>query len=268
MADLAADFASALQDLLALLHQVALAQTIPGFTPDGAYDAGRIRELAGQLAPEDVQLFYQIGLAGQKDLPLAPDPRSGFEMVLLRMLAFRPAQAGGAPGGARQGPAQASAQPEERQQTASHTSTGPAAEPAGMPDAPPPAAAPDPSRWELFAKALKLGGIASQLANNCVFDSWDGETLNLTLDPARQQLRVGQAEKRLQDGIRKLLGDRVKLQITAESSELETPAQRQAREQQERQREAEQVMANDPLVREMEEHFDARLVPGSVKPVA
>ena len=268
MSELAADFSTALQDLLGLLHQLALLQLIPGVKPDDAYDENRLAELAQSLAAEDVQLFYQIGLTGQQELPLAPDPRSGFEMVLLRMLAFKPAeQAGRIPAAGVASPA---AKPKRVTQPAQR------AAPNRATVSPPPAAqAPaeaastslDPSRWESFAAGLKLGGITTQLANNCVFQSWDGETLHLKLDPAKQQLRVGQSEKRLLDGIKKRLGEQAKLQISVEDSELETPAKKQAREQAERQLQAEQDFASDPLVKELEEHFDARLLPNSVKPV-
>jgi DNA polymerase-3 subunit gamma/tau len=264
MTELAVDFTTALQDLLGLLHQLALLQTVPGVKPDDAYDETRLIELAGQLEPEDVQLFYQIGLTGQSELHLAPDPRSGFEMLLLRMLAFRP-------GGSSD---QAPVSNRTVSKPIRKTGASKPMPPQQQKDKPTPvvsktadAAGHDPSRWESFAAALKLGGIASQLANNCVFHSWDGETLHLKLDPAKQQLRVGQAEKRLQDGIRRLLGDQVKLQITAEGSAQETPAKRQARKQAERQQQAEQSFASDPLVRELQEHFDARLVPDSIKPL-
>ncbi len=90
MAEMAPDFASVLQDLLSLLHRIALAQAVPDAVDNSAGDEERVRALAADLTPEDVQLFYQIGLIGQRDLPLAPEPRVGFEMILLRMLAFRP----------------------------------------------------------------------------------------------------------------------------------------------------------------------------------
>jgi DNA polymerase-3 subunit gamma/tau len=92
MAETVPDFAAALQELLALLHRVALAQQVPDVLAEEDPDSERLRDLAGQLAAEDLQLYYQIGLQGQADLPFAPDGRSGFEMVLLRMLAFRPAE--------------------------------------------------------------------------------------------------------------------------------------------------------------------------------
>ncbi len=273
MSALAADFSTALQDLLGLLHQLALLQMIPGVQPDDAFDENRLAELAQSLDPEDVQLFYQIGLNGQGELPLAPDPRSGFEMVLLRMLAFKPADsAGQAPGSRAEVPAanpKRTAKPAQRAVQNQPPESIPAATPMPTPQAPaePAAANLDPSQWESFAAGLKLGGITSQLANNCVFESWDGETLHLKLDPAKQQLRVGQSEKRLLEGIQKLLGKQAKLQLSVEDFELETPAKKQAREQAERQRQAEQDFAGDPLVKELEEHFDARLMPNTVKPL-
>jgi DNA polymerase-3 subunit gamma/tau len=264
LAELAADFSTALQDLLGLLHLLALLQLVPKIKPDEAYDEARLQGLLKQLTPEDVQLYYQIGLSGQQELSLAPDPRSGFEMVLLRMLAFKPVQ----PAEAGQGEPSASARrqrpanPKPRpKKTAEKGPTGPVATTSNG------STSPDPSHWEAFAASLKLGGITSQLANNCAFQSWDGETLCLRLDPAKQQLRVGQSEKRLLDGLRRRLGEQVKLQILVRQGELETPAKRQAKAQSERQQQAEQSFTNDPLVREMQEHFDARLVSDSIKPV-
>jgi DNA polymerase-3 subunit gamma/tau len=88
--DLTPDLGEVLRELLALLHRIALCQQVPATLAADDPDHGRIAELAGRLAPEDVQLFYQVALLGQQDLPLAPDPRTGLEMVLLRALAFRP----------------------------------------------------------------------------------------------------------------------------------------------------------------------------------
>ncbi len=89
----ALDFAAALETLLSVLHRLALAQAVPEALDREMGDIERLRELAGRFSAEDVQLCYQIALNGRRDLPLAADPRSGFDMVLLRMLAFRPAPA-------------------------------------------------------------------------------------------------------------------------------------------------------------------------------
>ncbi|WP_341937860.1 DNA polymerase III subunit gamma/tau [Marinimicrobium sp. C2-29] len=90
MAEQAPDFAAALGEMLALLHRIAIAQALPEAADNSHGDRDKVLELAQQLAPEDVQLFYQTALLGRRDLPLAPDPRAGLEMVLLRMLAFKP----------------------------------------------------------------------------------------------------------------------------------------------------------------------------------
>lgn len=89
-AEYSPDFASLLGDVLTVLHQIALLQTVPGTQAAVSFDARRMTELSQQLSPEDVHLFYQIGLLGRRDISLAPDMCEGFEMTMLRMLAFRP----------------------------------------------------------------------------------------------------------------------------------------------------------------------------------
>jgi DNA polymerase III subunit gamma/tau len=76
--------------MLSVLHRIAIAQALPEAVDNSHGDKERIMQLAQQLPAEDVQLFYQTALLGRRDLPLAPDARAGFEMVLLRMLAFKP----------------------------------------------------------------------------------------------------------------------------------------------------------------------------------
>jgi len=90
MSEHAPDYSAALGDLLSVWHRVAIAQTVPDALDNRHGDYQLILELAKALSPEDVQLFYQIVLLGRRDIPLAPEPRTGFEMVMLRMLAFQP----------------------------------------------------------------------------------------------------------------------------------------------------------------------------------
>ncbi|MCG7871733.1 MAG: DNA polymerase III subunit gamma/tau [Candidatus Thiodiazotropha lotti] len=273
MAEMAVDFSQALQELLAMLHQIALLQLVSGYQPDDGYDMERLKDFSEALAAEDVQLYYQVGLMGQQELSLAPDPRSGFEMVLLRMLAFRPEQGGGSvtqPSGSGNRASRQSAprtKPQVPNKSAPSAVAKPAQAAAPAELAKPVAKVTDPSDWEAFCAALQLGGITRQLAQNCTFGSWDGKTLNLTLDTSRRQLRVGQSEMRLLEGIRKQLGESVQLSITEAVPQQETPAMREKRELEERQAEAETSMAVDPMVKEMEERFGAKLMPESIRPV-
>lgn len=90
MAEHAPDYANALAEILSMLHRIAIAQALPEAVDNSHGDKEQIMQLAQKLPSEDIQLFYQTALLGRRDLPLAPDPRAGFEMVLLRMLAFKP----------------------------------------------------------------------------------------------------------------------------------------------------------------------------------
>jgi DNA polymerase-3 subunit gamma/tau len=86
----AADFSQVLAELMSLLHQVALTQLVPEVCKLETIAARAIYQIAKGVAPEHIQLLYQIALNGKKDLPHAADSRSGLEMTLLRMLAFCP----------------------------------------------------------------------------------------------------------------------------------------------------------------------------------
>lgn len=103
------DFSAALDEILTALHNISLYQVSPRAVEGKGVDSSALSALAQLADAELLQLIYQIALIGKRDLPLAPDPRSGFEMVLLRMIAFRPDSAAAQP--ARQTP---SARPKDK----------------------------------------------------------------------------------------------------------------------------------------------------------
>ena len=90
MANYAPDFSALLDDLLGVLHRISIAQFVPDAVDNSQGDKEQVLAVADKMSKEDVQLLYQIGVNGQKDMPFAPDDRRGFEMTLLRMLAFTP----------------------------------------------------------------------------------------------------------------------------------------------------------------------------------
>lgn len=90
VAQYAPDYPGMLADFLSLLHRIAIAQVVPDAVDNSQGDRESVAQLSARLHPEDIHLYYQIGLIGQRDLPLAPDAQSGFEMIMLRMLAFTP----------------------------------------------------------------------------------------------------------------------------------------------------------------------------------
>jgi DNA polymerase-3 subunit gamma/tau len=270
LAERVPDFASVMQDLLSMLHRIALYQAVPDGIDTADSDHEHIQKLADKIAPEDVQLFYQIGLLGQRDLPLAPDPRSGFEMTLLRMLAFRPEQTvkqQGANSGKK--PIATAARPVQQATQA----TNQVSEPTSVPRAETPTesnqigSAEDLTNWDDVVHRLKLGGIARQLAENCQYRQMDGGSVTLTLDPAHEHMLVESSEKNLHRALEEFLAKQIKLHIKVEQPESETPAQKHARAMAERQREAELAMSDDPIVKAAEEQFGAKLIKESVKPI-
>ncbi|MGR2821654.1 DNA polymerase III subunit gamma/tau [Vibrio vulnificus] len=86
-----AEWDGLLQQLATQLHRVAMYQLLPSSLDKAQPDAEKIELLSRALSPQDVQLFYQIALKGREDLSLAPNGRIGMEMIVLRMMAFRPA---------------------------------------------------------------------------------------------------------------------------------------------------------------------------------
>ncbi|MGE5155184.1 MAG: DNA polymerase III subunit gamma/tau [Bdellovibrio bacteriovorus] len=293
IASLTPDFGELLKELIGLLHRIALFQQVPGLIPADDPDRERITALAQRLAPEDLQLYYQIALTGQQDLPLAPDPRMGFEMVLLRALAFRPADRGrprqetasaGAPS-TRPGHDIPPGQPTgalDQNPASTPRAAAEASAPPRLVDGAPgfakggagPASGGDPTPrglasaadWHRLVERLQLGGVASQLARNCTLLAWNERHLTLALDPAAEQLRSRGTEQRLREALERALGGSVQLEIQVAHPQQETPAQRRAREGEERQRRAQETMDHDPVVLGLKEQLDAQWVPGSVQP--
>ncbi|MFG9590066.1 DNA polymerase III subunit gamma/tau [Pseudomonas aeruginosa] len=403
LAEQGPDWGGVLAEILNVLHRVAIAQALPEAIDNGQGDRERVLALAQALPAEDVQFYYQMGLIGRRDLPLAPDPRSGFEMVLLRMLAFRPADADGVPrtplkdlgiskattdpanspvaGAASPAPVATvapapvvaapveapaappaapsappaavearvteavveepaaaaevvdlpweepapslAAEPEPEPLAVEAPSVPPAvaveavvetvleALPAALPvapdeqdeqdDEPPPAddyyevdmdtlayldAAPEPdvvvveeplpaakpatglaAEWlDLFPR-LGLGGLTASIGANCTLVAADGDHWHLHLDPGQSALFNATQQRRLNDALNQHLGRTLKLEVTLQKPEQETPAQAAARRRAERQRAAEASIDADPLVRQLREQFAAVVRDGTIEPL-
>ncbi|NOX92212.1 MAG: DNA polymerase III subunit gamma/tau [Gammaproteobacteria bacterium] len=264
------DFAGVLAELISTLHRIALAQTAPDAIDDGLGDREAIVTLAQKMTPEDVQLYYQIGLIGRRDLPLAPDARGGFEMVLLRMLAFRPASTTAQPAStpAAAAPAQAMARPDPAPGIVPGVaepapSTTPAA-PSAPTTSPSSATSDD---WENMVAAMKLSGMLLQLATNCVLVQRDGNSFRLSMSPNHKYLLSKSREEGLAKALGQHLEQNVTLNITLEGASTATPAERQQERVDARQSQAESTISNDATVQAIVEAFDGQVKPGSVQPL-
>ncbi len=272
LAEFTPDFAGVLGELLTTLQRIAVAQAVPDAFDDSYGDREQILQHAQRIGPEDLQLFYQIALIGRRDLPLAPDPRGGFEMIMLRMLAFRPASAGTVTiTAAANRPATTGNKPKAPSGAASPSAAVAAAPQAvaAVPAAPQAKVAPAPAQndWAGIVAALNLRGIAQQLAANCALQKRDADAIHLTLDAAHSQLHSKQQEERLQQALQDYFGTPLRLVLQVGAPDNETPAQRAARETAERQQAAQQAIEQDPGVRALQDAFNARIQPDTVRPV-
>ncbi|MDQ0008623.1 DNA polymerase-3 subunit gamma/tau [Luteibacter jiangsuensis] len=278
IASFSPDFAGVLDDLATVLHRVQLLQLVPGYRGEES-DTG-LASLAERMAPEDVQLYYQIATNGRRELPMAPDARIGFEMVLLRMYAFRPAEPGqgaapmrapAAPSPAAQPPA---APPRPAASAPASRPPAAAAAPAPVPAAAPPA----PQRpvtvdanglpdWHEVVERANLRGPIGQLAQNCSLRAVDGESMVLALMPPHMHLAVEPLTSQMEEKVSQALGRRVRFRFVADHGNLGTPAERRAQALSEAQANAEASMEADPLVQTLKREFDARVIPQSIKPV-
>ena len=266
--EFAPDYAQLLDELAGLLVRIGLRQAVSDYEGDELYAPEVIERLARALSPEDVQLFYQTAVTGKRDLPLAPDPRSGFEMTLLRMVAFRPAGAPAAAHASAPG-APRSAAPAAPAPTATHAPAAAAgsASAAANPGAEEAALGSAPQSWVSIVNALELTGAARQLAGHCVLIARAGAVVRLALDPHNQQLRTPAQEEKLAQALSRHFGEPIRLEFQQAGAAGETPALVAQRASQQELSSARRAFEADPGVQGLRERFGATVLPDTVRPL-
>ncbi|HEY1328464.1 MAG TPA: DNA polymerase III subunit gamma/tau [Casimicrobiaceae bacterium] len=285
---------SALDELASLFHRMAVAQTVPAAAAHFD-DSARVIDAAARFAPDTVQLAYQICVQGRTDLPLAPDERTGFAMTLLRLLAFEPAKGGAqtaAPGTSSAGsarataPARAAAAPAPARAAASTpvrstaspgasnvASLRPAADSASRASAPPrPHAAPaqplpTPEEWPAFVVALKLTGMAAQLAAQSELRAVDGNALTLALPTSHRHLADKAYADKLKTSLEAAVGRRLLLAFEVGETTDASLAAQERRERAEAKAKGEQAFREEPFVRDLLTRFDGRIKSDTVEPL-
>ncbi len=261
------DFADVLASMQRTLHDIAMGQTVGGEVPATA------APFVARMAPEDVQLYYQIALMGGRDLQFAPDPRVGFEMTLIRMLAFRPVAAGEAvpappatgrvsPGSSPgDGAAPVAAGADAAEAPAALAETGPAEDTAGGRSAPavPAADAAGDMPWHELVAAMRPAGMTALVLANSVLVSRSETAWELLLDEAHDTLVASDGQRAaVQRAVSDFAGHDVRVVISVGTPPSETPAARDRRIAGERQEAAEAAFLADANVRDLLERFDGR----------
>jgi len=279
--------ATALEDMAMVLQRMAVLQAVPGSAENSEDpDHLELRRLAQILPADETQLLYSICLQGRAELGLAPDEYAGLTMVLLRLLAFKPASSS-IPQGET---------PSAQKKTLTAAQTEPAkpavplaaakqAVPADIPpriqvktlpvrEASEPSVKTTPRTlvqteeghfWTETVRGLVKGDAIAALVRELALQSQliarDSDQWHLRIES--ESLNQGTARERLQSALN-AVGHAVKLVVEI-GKVSDSPALRNAAAQLEKQKAAEDLIHSDPLVQSMIEDFGAKIVPGSIK---
>lgn len=296
----APDYVLVLDELARSLQQIALLQTVANvvLADDEESHRQEYDALAADITAEDVQLFYQIAINGKRDLTYAPNPRIGFEMLLLRMLAFYSVlnESTVAPQGQ---PSAATSRPIELAPgVVKAVPLKPAADHQAAVNPAPQAAARstvtesqsavllqektaatqveprhqdirtlDVDSWPQYAAALPLRGMDAELARQCAWGHVADKVVSLKLAPSFENLHNDRYRKQLESCLQEISGQALKVNIEVVAHDLPTAAQCDAQAQAERMQQAEQALTEDPNVQALQERFGASIHPGSVEPI-
>lgn len=292
-------FQYVLDELIDYLHQIAVGQTIGHDNPLIALP-NDLLVLSQHLSPEDIQLFYQIAIKGGEESGLAPTLAIGFEMLLLRMLTFRPAAKVGRPAlviEQKNTPLTvepiiqpAVIQPTEESMPwdtddivneAIHQAIeNPVPENEPEPPVPvsiteqikpvadiPTSTDDNTVNWIQIISKLKLTGLTQNAAENAEFISKSGREITLRVSRGHQSLFTPSVTTRLEQALESHFGSAIKIILNSDESVQSTPAQIKHIAQTQRQQNAESTLQNDPFFQQLRQEFSAELVKNSIVPV-
>lgn len=278
-------FEAALNDFAQLLHQIAIAQTVPESVADDLPEREVLLSLAQKISPETLQLYYQIALLGRRDIGLAPDEYAGFTMSLLRMLAFTPNEANATASASK--PVQiapAVQRPAPAIPVSKPSASALIAEPAEKINQQIPVneqvqtetVAPSEfgneqggsdfnGNWRGLVDELKLG-LARELAKHCELVTYDENSISLSVPEAQKHLVSPNYQEKLSTAITQYFGKKIKLQFSIGGTG-NTPAKQISQEKAQAQANAETAIEEDSFVQALINDFGATIIPNSIKPV-
>jgi DNA polymerase-3 subunit gamma/tau len=243
--ELVPDYAALLDDIATALQRIAVLQIAGAEALEDDDEIQALETLARQWEPEFVQLLYQIAITSRRDLNWAPEPRLGFEMALLRMLAFR-----------REGVVRAEAASPTRLPASAPKNAGPS---------PPSAATADD--WAALVESLPLQGAARQLALHTTVAHRSSIELRLSVERGNSHLITEQQKARVVAALQSRLGSELSVRFELKDEATDSAGARAEQRQSDAVRRARETLANDPGVREFVDLFGAEVVPESIRPV-
>jgi DNA polymerase-3 subunit gamma/tau len=273
----ARDLESVLVGLAEILHRVCLVHCVPDYKDPERSDWESITELAARVGAEDAQLFYQIAIQGARDLGMAPDPRTGLEMALLRMLAFRPAQGAAPAEPGSGGKARESAKDTERGEAGkairaqravtAHAAIGEPQPVASEADNQSTVVAGDGGEWASLVERLDLSGPVKELARNIQLRERSGDQWSFVIPKTVSHYGSRSMMQKLESALAAQLGQPVRLVLATAASKVQTPAAAAEDATRKARGDAEQAILRDETVRSLQDRMGATIIEDSVQPL-
>ena len=253
------NLANALRDLTSIFHQISIAQIIQ----DKNQISSEIADLANSFSAQDLQLYYQIAINGQKDMNLSPSEQIGLEMTLLRMIAFHPDYDDGEKKNLKPTPNKKSkvidtATPKESPESSSNLR--------------------DPNEeinkldiknqkeWEDIIKTFDFNGAGKMLVKNTVFKSLENQTLVLTLSSDFLNLLTPKTEDSIRNGLHKQY-PAVELIFEPGETNGDSLSQKESVEREQKRKETESQFLSDDGLKELQEVFNSKVDLKSIKSI-
>ena len=263
------DFNKLAEQLATILHAAAISQAVPEYLQHVNQHQTTIQHMMESVSPEDLQLFYQICLNCRKDLYLANTPRAGFEMSILRMIMFRPADSAQQPKTKRV-LAKPSLKPEVVVKKVAAVNDPVDKQPAKSPvvdnSSSTNSLAASDNEWSAIIESLELTGVAQALATHCELSTQTDSCIELKLAPQHESLLVKAGVKKLEESLKAKFGNSFNVNIEVTDGYVDSPAHREQMVKDQKLQDAEQSLQEDSFVRALQSEFQAEIIPGSVQP--
>ena len=267
--EFAPDYATILDELMGELQRLAVIQLVG--RDEMLEEQEALLELAEAISAEDVQLYYQIAVQGRKDLDVCRDRRSGVEMTLLRMVAFRPNVTIGGGGNAVTGVRPPELKPTVEDTSKSALKASPSLKQKTLEQSEQIPKTSDlaeskAGEWGRLLSSANISGAARQLAEHCTVEKQSDDRIVLILAEENAYLNTPQVKGRLEAALREHLGRELRLNIGTGATRVATPAELREAGEDQRISNAREAIEQDPNVRAVQAAFDAILEADSIQP--
>ncbi len=273
--EMSPDYALFLSDMALLLHEISLLQILNKYVESSRFDKQTIVKFAQSISHEQVQLYYQIVIKGQEEINLAPDRKTGFEMTILRLFAFKIGQFPDAEKKTLDSSQAATSSPSNKvtakqasqfsqaQSAATETTTSSTKNTVQEPVSSQQKFSLNEitsQNWGNVFNALPLRGTARELARNSLVISNDNNEVVLSVDKQTHAFMTDRACSKLKQALADCVKEAITVQLCEGGDHTQTIARTEQLIQDTSVEETKAKVSQNPFVQNMQENFDAEVI--------